>query len=709
MSGNRRAAMEATGVAAFFAAATLCLFAPALRDFGERVFATPGALQADNFLITWILSWNCHALATAPLQLFDANIFHPARATLAGSEHMLGHLPLFAPAYVLTENPVAAIQFTRLASVALCGLSMYALLRHWGTGVAAALVGGFVYAFCPARYFTIHALQLVAMQYLPLAFVFLDRVTEHGRRRDAAGLAVCLGLQMMCSFYLAYITAVAIAVVAPLALRRRGRAVVYRGPAIVALAIAFVVVAASALPYALQASRGELPQHSTALLHSFSATPWASYATRPVVARFGPVGQAYVGVLPALLCLSALLALWRLPSLRHAIASSAAVGAVMYVFALGPYLDAGDWRIPLPYTLAATVVPGFAAMRVPLRFTFGVMFAVGALTGLGLEALLRRTDRRWAAAAALGALLLIGFDYRLGQYQPQMNPLPGPGRIPPVYQRLASLPDGPVLEIPVAIQGEDDFASLDREARYAYLSAFHWKPLLNGYTGYPPASAAVVKRIARTLPDGDAVSLLRRATGLRYVVVHGGTSPDFDRERWRQPAGLVRLGRFGDDELFEVADARPADLVEDLLGGPRAGHTLLDNPVVPLTIGERRAGIATVEGARSPARLIAGLPLRLPLAITNRGSATWPVLTDDDQSAVVLEYRWLRGGELVAQGVLRLPFDLAAGARVQTEVFVPTPSGDGAFALQLGIAQGRQWFAEPFQLVPLIAGAVPGV
>jgi len=47
-----------------------------------------------------------HALVTDPIHLFDANAFHPARLALAGSDHLLGTLPVAGPVYWFTGNPV---------------------------------------------------------------------------------------------------------------------------------------------------------------------------------------------------------------------------------------------------------------------------------------------------------------------------------------------------------------------------------------------------------------------------------------------------------------------------------------------------------------------------------------------------------------------------------------------------------------------------
>ena len=44
------------------------------------------------------MSWVAHSLTTAPLSLFDANIFHPARQTLTYSDNFL------LQAIALTDN-----------------------------------------------------------------------------------------------------------------------------------------------------------------------------------------------------------------------------------------------------------------------------------------------------------------------------------------------------------------------------------------------------------------------------------------------------------------------------------------------------------------------------------------------------------------------------------------------------------------------------
>ncbi len=63
---------------------------------------------ADAQLNAWAISWVAHALPRDPLHLFDANIFHPERHTLAYSEPLLVPALIGAPLHWLGASPVMA-------------------------------------------------------------------------------------------------------------------------------------------------------------------------------------------------------------------------------------------------------------------------------------------------------------------------------------------------------------------------------------------------------------------------------------------------------------------------------------------------------------------------------------------------------------------------------------------------------------------------
>ena len=87
------------------------------------------------------------------------------------------------------------------------------------------------------------------------------------------------------------------------------------------------------------------------------------------------------------------------------------------------------------------------------------------------------------------------------------------------------------------------------DAEYAYMSTFHWFPLVNGYSGvYPQSYLARLDRLL-DFPDPRALAQLRR-DNVAYVVLHGSfyPGPQFQelRTRIQLDGALVELGSFDD-------------------------------------------------------------------------------------------------------------------------------------------------------------------
>jgi hypothetical protein len=524
-------------------------------------------------LFVWVYAWGWHALWTDPASLFDANVFHPAPAALAYSEHALGKLVTTGPLQALSGNPVLAYQVDLLLCFALSGAALYALVRALGGSRGAAFVAGFVYAFAPARIDTLYHTYLLAGQWFPLALLFLDRALFVGRTRDAAAFGVLLLLQLLTSYYLAYQTVFALVAYAVATLWVARARIPWRGLVRVALATSLVgaAFAAVSVPYLRVRSGGSILSYGSFAegLLPLSNDAWKSYLLSPLLLRAGvgpePTrgGYAYLGLATLVLAVAGLRGGATEGDARRRLRVAAiAIVLVCWVMALGPVLPLGDLSLPLPYALAMRVVPGFDSMRVPYRFALMMTFGVALLAGLGADRLLRplaaRRGRRAAALAAAGLVVVIALDYGFGLERFPTRPLAVGRDGPPVYAELARLPRGPLLELPVS--AGDGL----RASEYMVQSTTHWMPLLEGTSGYGPPSLGVVLQLVRRLPAPAALELLGRMTGLRYVVVHVDQLRPAERERWRDPAGLRRLGTFGADVLYEVASPPPADLVPAL-------------------------------------------------------------------------------------------------------------------------------------------------
>ena len=86
-------------------------------------------------------------------------------------------------------------------------------------------------------------------------------------------------------------------------------------------------------------------------------------------------------------------------------------------------------------------------------------------------------------------------------------------QIPGIFERIADVPDvGAVLHLPMPDHPFD--------AHYMYFSIAHWRPIVNGYSGYePPTYLEVKRRVENELYDESTIDYLREL-GVTHVAVH---------------------------------------------------------------------------------------------------------------------------------------------------------------------------------------------
>ncbi len=503
----------------------------------------PG-VRADFYLIVWALAWDSHALLTQPWRLFHANSFYPSTLSLAYSEHFLGNLPLFAPAYWATGNPILAFNVLLLATYPLCAVAMYALARRWTTPAGAATASLF-FAFTPWRYTAPPYVYLLSVHYLPLAILLTERWLDGAGRRVPWSLAVVAALQMLCSVYLAAAFLVGYGAYLPVALWHRRRTldrVRVLGLA-VALGAAGAVFALTCIPYLELARQGLLPSYGDDLRPSgatlglvpyIAAGVLRTYLTREAV---GPIGYALVAV--------ALLPPWR--GRRWALLVGTMAALLGVLFAFGPTIDLGGHLLRSPYRLLAAWLPGFATLRLPIRFVVLTQLGLAQLAGLGMGRLAGARPRAGPVAALAVALAAVTWAAR-GPLP--LNAEPTGDAVPAAYRWLAAHGDGhPLLELPRV--------SFTETARRMYLSTFHWLPIIEGYSGYAPPTADHLHSLARGLPDPQVLQSLVDGVDVGWILVHRDELPEQERPAWSGPLppGLEPAGSWQGDLVLRVSRA----------------------------------------------------------------------------------------------------------------------------------------------------------
>jgi hypothetical protein len=465
--------------------------------------------EGDPYLNLWILGWDLRVLFDTPSAVFDgrvfeAPIFHPARQTLAFSDHLLLQALLVSPLYAATRDPVLAYNAVWLGSLWASGLAMWWYLREVTGARIGTLAGGLIYAFSAYRLSHVVHLQLQALYFLPLAALAVHRIVARRRARDGAALGLWFGLTTVSSVYYAVIGGLGLALllvglVAVAGRSRLGRLV---KPLACAALVTAVLAVPVLVPYAqVQQREGfgrtleEASRHAAAWHAYVSEPPW-----RPVA--LAPVGRTEEdGLRPGwgaiVLAAMALASLGRRGRRPH-------VWAWLAVAALGVVLSLGPDGARTVYAWCHRWLFGFHAVRAPARFGLLVTFAAAGLAAYGLQ-WARRRGGAWRIAA-LAALVVV-----VGEAMTWRMPAIAAPQIEHEVSRWLRDAEGPGAVAYVPMQP-------DRGATTAMLDTLvHGRPIVNGYSGQRPAFASAVEGALSTFPSSDALWMLSDL-GVRFVV-----------------------------------------------------------------------------------------------------------------------------------------------------------------------------------------------
>lgn len=502
----------------FFAVLTVAHTWPLARDPAGNSRVDNG----DMMLNAWIVAWVGHQLPRDPLRLFDANIFWPERRTLAYSEPLIVPAVAVLPVTWLGGSAVLAHNLSMLVGFATTGWAFCLLARRWTGSWGAGLVAGSLAAFNAHTLTRLAHLQAHYLGFLALALYALDRVLTERRLRDAVTLGVAVALQAMASIYLVVFSGWAMLLSAAVRSewwRRPGR-----GRVVALLAAAVIVCAVVGGPVLAQYARVRSDLgfvRSTDHARSY-ASSWTDYLyTGGHVhypswsRRFGDSQAAnFPGVVASVLALVAVSrrSAWRDPRVR--MVAAIAVGAV--TLSVAPWLPGFAWLHEW--------VPMMGAIRNYSRFGQLALAALAVLAGFGVARIGERVGagRRWTAAVVILVALVniealrapLGYERYTG--------------IPGAYAALAREPRAVVAELPVF-----PTRHISISARYVLNSTAHWRPIVNGYSGFIPPSYERWIEAADDFPSDRSVSALH-ALGVTHVVVHG--------EWFRDMYGPERLG-----------------------------------------------------------------------------------------------------------------------------------------------------------------------
>ncbi len=469
-----------------------------------RLFTSHVVSHIDPLLSMWRVGWFSHAIARGE-PLWHANIFFPEPFTYLLSDATLLQGALAAPALWLGARLPVVYNSLLLLGIVSSGVAIYWLATGFGIARSAALFAAIVFALAPYRIEHLMHLELQWAAFAVVAFGCLYRVLYAPQWKYGAALGLSVWLQFLASVYYATFLVPILIVLAAVSVRTwpDPRRTIRAGA--VAVALCGTLTAPIAVTYARQGTRiGQRPLGDIAM---FSATPRNYLASPESNTLYGSTADRFGSgerrLFPGTLAL--LLASVGLFSSRRRV-----VAAALIVLLLSVDLSFGVNGLLYPRLLDWW--PQLHGLRAPARYAVFVLAGVAVLAALGAEGLMQRTRLSQAGKALI---VMFAIAAACVEYQSPQNNLVRVDMNPPVYTFLRQLPDGVVLELPLP----DHFGDSALDADYIYWSTTHWRKLVNGYSGYYPASYFGTVARLRSLPDADAVTFVRRL-GVRYVLVH---------------------------------------------------------------------------------------------------------------------------------------------------------------------------------------------
>jgi hypothetical protein len=486
--------------------------------------ATRSVDHQDVFFNMWRMEWVRHALLTSPRDLFNGNQFYPERGVLAYSDAMMVESLIALPLLSAGLPAMLVHNLLLLGVIAASGVGMFVLARYLWGNTHAAVVAGLIFAFAPYRFSHFMHMELQWAVWMPWAFWAMQRTLDTGALRYGVLTGVFMALQLTSSIYYGLFLAVILAVVAAIQVAALGR----RGVRpLAALGAGALILAATAWVYSgpYREASARVGLRDTLEIRKYSAQPSSYFRVHESNRLLGRwrAGSTELNLYPGLVPMA--LGLFALAAMRPTRITLAYAAGLMVAIDFSLGING------LVYPHLQYHVQFFKGLRAPSRASILFLLCLGVLAARATTAILARvTDsKRKVYGAALAAVILVEY------FSAPMKLVPYPRRAQ-LYDFLAQLPDGNVLELP--IPRPDALPFLD--TRYLYTSTFHWKTLVNGYSGYYPRSYLQRLVHLETFPSEVALEQIKDDQ-VRYVVVHD--------EEYRDPAEgarileeLVRLG-----------------------------------------------------------------------------------------------------------------------------------------------------------------------
>lgn len=516
----------------------------------------------DGRLLAWTVSWDLNKLLTDPLNLYNANIFYPNQSTLTYSEHFLGGSILALPVYILSGgNPTASFNFLMILGFILNAFSAYVLIKHLTKSKLAAFIGAVIFGYCSYRIINYAHLQNSLVFYIPFLTYFVIRYFENKRRLFLIGAGLSLlGMSLTSWYHMIFIWLLFALLLFYYLIKKQftKRDFINFG---ILIGVNLLIILPFALPY-FEFNKQNQSAYTINDLKTYSADIGGYLLPPPNTVVGGEVlpffridkerwseNMNFIGFIALILSIIGILSFRNSKnefqiSVDKSKIKYVLMALVFFIFSLGPFLHIADQvtRIPLVYWLVYNLLPPIRFIRVTARFATVFYMFIGILAGFGMVKILNRFKSKKFAVVFSGLLVCV----ILFEYYPynRFYDLYDTSKTPEVYNYIKDNNDVKALiEMPINVGPFDT-------TQYVYYSGIHFKPIVNGYSGFEPKDHQFNKYLFENFTNTLGFLKLKQL-GVTHLLINPGFEYNLDSNLYKleKEAEGYRLYKLEDTEI----------------------------------------------------------------------------------------------------------------------------------------------------------------
>lgn len=473
----------------------------------------------DGRLVAALISWDIHKLVTDPFHIFQANFFFPNKNVLAYTEHFIGAAFLGIPVWLFTGgNPAATFNFLMIFGYLSNAFVTFLLIRKLINKNAIAFLGAFINGYCSYRLFNIAHLQDIIVFYIPLCLLFFYHYFDSKKTKYLLGIGLCLFFQSLSSWYhMVFIFLMFFLVTGYYFLNKR---ITNRDlkRIISTCIITFIFIVPFAIPYLKQNQLANTAYSMSDIASAdfggyFIPSPY-TYGNQFFYNYWGVSKSRwtenfnFIGYAALLFAFLGIFKVYRngenkiKTQFQKDNSVFLIIGLVFFILSLGPYVVLNDRQthIKLPYYYIFKMVSPIRFLRTVSRYSTVVFLMISILASYGLAAFIMNVKGslfRSIIYTLLFVILVIEYAP-----QPRFDRFSDMTTTPDVYKKIKN--DSTIkaiVEFPIDVE---PFTT----TKYIYYAGIHFKPIVNGYSGYEPPSYSQYKNLLKTPLNQFTVGVL---------------------------------------------------------------------------------------------------------------------------------------------------------------------------------------------------------